>query len=250
MRGYTTPLAEALIFLGKILFPSFCVSCGKETPGVPDNRAWLCPECETRVAPFPHSVCPSCTVRTLEARLDDSCREKTALTRFFCAYPLKQREIQALLYTYKYRHAAALAPHMARMFNFWLESQKFAEYFQPSHTYIVVPVPLHSTRFRERGFNQAELLAQHIAWQLDLPIALAALARIKKTSSQLKAQSREERAKNMRDAFRVARPEEIAGKKIVLVDDVYTTGATMHACAQALRAAGAREVWGIAFARG
>lgn len=153
------------------------------------------------------------------------------------------------MYTYKYRHAAVLAPHIALLLHEWLVRQEFSLGGDKA-PHVIVPVPLHVKRFRERGFNQAELLARHLGGALGIPVCTDAIVRIKHTQSQLEAKNREARAKNMRDAFQTMGAEQIAGKKILLIDDVYTTGATMQACAQTLRIAGAREVWGMAFARG
>ena len=114
---------------------------------------------------------------------------------------------------------------------------------------VLVPVPVHAQRRRERGFDQAELLAREVARQLGLP-ALAALHRSALTVAQ-HALGRQARASNVGRAFAVREQHAAAvrGRWIVVVDDVVTTGATMSACAQALRAAGAVAVSGLALAR-
>jgi len=114
---------------------------------------------------------------------------------------------------------------------------------------VLVPVPVHAQRRRERGFDQAELLAREVARQLGLP-ALAALQRSARTVAQ-HALGRQARAGNVGRAFAVREQHTAAvrGRWIVVVDDVVTTGATMSACAQALRSAGAVAVSGLALAR-
>jgi ComF family protein len=110
----------------------------------------------------------------------------------------------------------------------------------------VLPVPLHCDRLAERGFNQAEALAREVANTLRLPLIADGLARVRMTEQQARLDARA-RAENMRGAFRwqgAAPP-----RRILLVDDVLTTGATMGACAEALRAAGAEMVYGLALAR-
>ena len=106
---------------------------------------------------------------------------------------------------------------------------------------VLVPVPLHPRRQRLRGFNQAEILCRALAPHLDLPVAPLALRRIRATRSQVGLDV-SQRRRNLRGAFEVADVPAVYGKRILLVDDVCTTGATALACAHALRACGARDV--------
>jgi competence protein ComFC len=111
----------------------------------------------------------------------------------------------------------------------------------------VIPVPLHPLKFREREFNQAELLARHLAKALKIPMETKIVKRVSPTLTQTRL-SREQRAANMTGAFAVAEKISPAGRRFILVDDVLTTGATTNACARALRKAGAGEVrvWTVA----
>ena len=108
----------------------------------------------------------------------------------------------------------------------------------------VVPVPMHPRRERERGFNHAEKLARAVAAELDLPCALA-LGRVRDTPQQARLGAAERR-ENLKEAFAPILPLE--GRRVLLVDDVYTTGATVHSCARALRDAGAKSVYVLCFA--
>lgn len=112
---------------------------------------------------------------------------------------------------------------------------------------LIVPVPLHRSRQRERGYNQAELLAREVGRWLDAPVDAALLARTESAGPQARSASREEREANVAGAFKAQR--EVIGKSIVVVDDVTTTGATLQSCAATLRQAGARRAWGLTFAR-
>ncbi len=105
---------------------------------------------------------------------------------------------------------------------------------------LIIPVPLHPSRLRERGFNQAELLAQHIGAATNVTVNSQALSRVRETRSQVGLSWRE-RQDNVKDAFE-AKPELVIGKRVLLIDDVITTGATLGACANALLKAGAAEV--------
>jgi ComF family protein len=116
----------------------------------------------------------------------------------------------------------------------------------------VVPVPLHARKLRQRGFNQSELIAQH-AIKLGggsgrLVLHSRVLERRRETQSQI-GLTRHQRRENLRGAFAVARPEEIAGREILLVDDVFTTGTTVSECARVLRRAGASKVFVATVAR-
>lgn len=112
---------------------------------------------------------------------------------------------------------------------------------------LIVPVPLHRSRQRERGYNQAELLAREVGRWLNVPVDAGLLARTESAGPQARSASREEREANVAGAFKAQR--EVIGKSIVVVDDVTTTGATLQSCAATLRQAGARRAWGLTFAR-
>jgi ComF family protein len=113
---------------------------------------------------------------------------------------------------------------------------------------LVVPVPLHPRRLVERGYNQAALLAAEVAIELAAPLAARALVRLVNTPQQAHL-DRAARLLNVREAFRVRHPPAIRGRRVVLVDDVATTGSTLAACSEALLAAGAASVTAIVVAR-
>ncbi len=113
---------------------------------------------------------------------------------------------------------------------------------------LVIPVPLHRGRLWWRGFNQAALLAAEVARRLERPLELGTLVRSRATGSQT-SRSRDERRRNVRGAFAVRRPHRVANRRILLVDDVMTTGATADECARVLLAAGASRVEVFTLAR-
>jgi len=126
-----------------------------------------------------------------------------------------------------------------------------ARYLQgtPVPADVLVAVPLHSRRQRTRGYNQSLLLAREVSRRLDLPLAAEALFRRRDTPPQARAMEADARRRNVAGAFD-CRPGAVAGRRVLLVDDVTTTGATLDACARALLAEGeASSVWALTFAR-
>jgi ComF family protein len=112
--------------------------------------------------------------------------------------------------------------------------------FNPSEIDWLVPVPLHHQRLKQRGYNQAELLSGVIGHYLELPV-ITALKRVKNTHPQFDL-PREKRFSNIRAAFDASKEVDLSGKRLLLVDDIYTTGATVNECCRALLLAGARSV--------
>ena len=115
------------------------------------------------------------------------------------------------------------------------------------HFHLVVPVPLHPARLRERGFNQAELLAKILAQKINIPLGRA-LERIRYTTTQT-AFDRVERMENLYGAFRLRKKIGVRGLHVLLVDDILTTGSTLSECARVLREAGAQSVYAVTAAR-
>jgi ComF family protein len=113
---------------------------------------------------------------------------------------------------------------------------------------VIIPVPLHIQKLREREFNQSLLLADHIGRHLDIPVIYTNLVRTAPTPAQTTL-SRKSRQKNLRRAFAVRRPDAIVNKRVLLIDDVFTTGTTVNECAKALRKAGSADVFALTLGR-
>jgi ComF family protein len=113
---------------------------------------------------------------------------------------------------------------------------------------VIIPVPLHPARLRTREFNQSLLLADQLGRHLFRPVSAANLVRTTATDPQT-ALSRQARLRNLRNAFTIRRPQDLAGKRILLVDDVFTTGTTVNECAKTLRKAGSGQVFALTLAR-
>jgi len=148
--------------------------------------------------------------------------------------------LREAIHRFKYSNRPSLAIPLGRLMAcYWDE--------HPIPSDVIVPVPLHLQRLRERGYNQAALLAQELSKSTGLPLWDGALKRVRQTRPQVEL-SAEERRENVKGAF-LCLERRVQGKRVLLVDDVCTTGATLEACSEALRAGGARSVWGFTLAR-
>jgi len=140
----------------------------------------------------------------------------------------------------KYGNLRAVAAPLAGLMGEYLESS-------PLEAEVLVPVPLHPRRLRERGYNQSALLANELAKLIGLPVDETSLRRVKFVLPQARTGSVEERRTNVAGVF--ACTGGVKGKRVVLIDDVSTSGATLNSCASALKSAGASAVWGLTLAR-
>lgn len=227
-RAFVDPLLA-------VVFPSRCPACGL---GVSHpSRGPLCESCWRCLPQHAGSRC-ACGV-ALPPRASGQCgRCRRGLSPFEAGASLGPYEgvLKTLLHELKYHGRRKVAARLAEAL---LLAPGVASVVEPG--VLLVPVPLHPRRRRERGYNQSELLAQELAKRTGLEVAAPALVRRKDTAPQtgLKAASR--RA-NVAGAFAVRRQAKIVGRTVVLVDDVFTTGATARACARALQKAGVRSV--------
>ena len=183
-----------------------------------------------------------------EQKTCKNCQQKTKLNGLFIAAAYKNQLVKKLINQFKYKpYLKELCPILCSLI---ISHFSFSgnNAFDALKQGILVPVPLHRARFKERGFNQSEEIAKELSVKLNLAFYNNVLIKIKPTAAQVGLSS-EQRKKNIKGTFVCEKFRRIERKKILLVDDVYTTGATMEECAEILKQAGAREVWGIAIAR-
>jgi ComF family protein len=148
--------------------------------------------------------------------------------------------LQEAIHQLKYANLSAVArPLGETLADFWQGNPLPAD--------LLVPVPLHPRRERERGYNQASLLAKALGEAIGLPVLEHAMVRVRETRPQVGLNS-EERRENVRGAFH-CESTHLAGRHVALIDDVCTTGATLEACSLALRQAGAASIWALTLAR-
>lgn len=149
---------------------------------------------------------------------------------------------QEIIQKWKYTGQVHLTKTLGKMLAQFCQQEKITSHY-------LLPIPLHKNKIRKRGFNQTFLLAQALNSEIGMPILTQALIRQKDTLSQVSL-SKKERKKNMLDAFLVIKQQKIAGKNIILLDDVYTTGATAQSAQKVLLLAGAKSVKILTLARG
>ncbi len=216
-----------------MLFPPRCVSCGR-------LGTFLCDTCLQEAQAIDARVCIHCGVPMTQrgqcphCRIDPPTPLRAIRGVFFFQGPIRQG-----IHSLKYEGRHELAPILARPLAQYLHDH-------PIPLDFIVPVPLHPERQAQRGYNQSALLARALGRLRHLPVHEHALQRIRATQSQTHL-SRQERLANVRGAF--AATENLKNARVLLVDDVATTGATLRACAQALQQAGATHIWALTVAR-
>lgn len=209
---------------------------------------FLCIEC----LPALSYKAPSCIVcgklvparnMVIPGRTCMGCRKKSYIYAFISPFLYEEKPIRDLIHLFKYKRIASLAEVFARCIFFYLGHFSIAF----KRDLVLIPIPLHPSRERVRGFNQSVLLADEIARILDVSIGSDFLIKIKSTKNQIELTA-EKRENNILGAFAVMSREQIKNKTIVLIDDVKTTGATLEEAARVLKEAGAKRVWAVTIA--
>ncbi len=216
-----------------LLFPRWCLGCGRE-------GEFICGACRQSLKVIIPPVCSRCGRPLLSGPASDGCPG--------CAgWPgdidgirapfLFEGVMRTAIHELKYRNLKALAPLLAGL---------LYDYFTASHVPgdVLVPVPVHRHRLKERGYNQSALLARELGRLSGLPVVENCLIRLKHALPQARSSGIEQRQSNVTGAF-TCRDERLRGKSVILVDDVSTSGATLNTCAGTLKAAGAATVWGL-----
>ncbi len=223
-----------------ILYPPTCLGC----QGASQKNEPFCALCFSRIEVVTSPHCSFCGLPfASHAGNDHPCgRCLTSPPRFrqaraWACYVAVEEDTNPLaraLHLFKYTRILSVGKALGLL---------GAAYFPllPKDYDLILPVPLHLARLRWRGFNQALILTQALGKRYRLPIDPFSLERVRATNPQVHLKE-EERQINVRDAFAVTRPKKVEEKRILLVDDVYTTGATVNECARTLYAAGARHV--------
>ncbi len=267
-RDWAGRAAESLF---PVLFPSDCRICGEPLLNI--SRLPVCPDCLASLHPVRGKMCTTCGERVLSSYAESDpeglrrcpvCRRVDRPFERAVAYGSYETGLREPIHLLKFNGVRPAAKVLGRMLAEALtalepdfeqagsDQRKSAREMFEQQPILVIPVPLYKTKRRQRGFNQAELIARaalklHPAGER-LQLAADILQRTRDTHSQIGLTSHQRR-ENLRGAFAVTRATEVIGRDLLLVDDVYTTGTTATECARVLRRAGARQVWVATVAR-
>lgn len=214
------------------LFSPNCALCGAAA-----GNGQICAACRNALPYHPAATCPSCALPTAGGATCGHCLKKPpafdrSVAAFSYTFP-----VDALIHSYKYAGNLTLLDLLAGPLAARAIAQRLPD--------LLIPMPLHPARLQERGFNQALEIARQVARRLAIPLAAQACRRLRDTPPQATLKLKQ-RAANLRGAF--ACDIDLSGKRIALIDDVMTSGASLHALAQAVRAQGAVQVeaWVVA----
>ncbi|MDD3887998.1 MAG: phosphoribosyltransferase family protein [Patescibacteria group bacterium] len=222
------------------LFPIECISCSEE-------GKFLCDHCFEDLELNRKQDCPKCHKETKLGNFCKECKNTSRLNGVIVSASYENDLLQKTIHTLKYKYIEELAKPLGNILISGLRMTLFKD--KIDNDYIILPIPLHKKKFRERGFNQAELLGLEVAKYFKLACLNNVIIRIKNTKSQMSLNPIYRR-KNIKGAFVCNKPEFIKDKKIILVDDVCTTSSTLEECAKAIYDYGPREIWGLVLARG
>lgn len=238
------PVKQFFNALLDVILPPLCHLCHSHIPNA--GPLHICPACRDRLPLVESPLCPACGIPFAGAGSDHRCGACLSHPPHFDAaraHFLYEGPLRELIHSFKYSRLTHLRRPLALLI---LEGM--SDFLAAQELNVIVPVPLHRSRLRQRGFNQAVLLGKLLSRHLSLPMLPNTLRRMRPTEPQIEL-SATERRMNVKGAFAVGVPEHIAGKRVLLLDDVMTTGSTMDECAKELKAAGAAAVIAVTIAR-
>ena len=228
-----------------IVYPKTCLVCKRQLKALTCVDNLVCTQCWAKIKINAPPFCHRCG-RHLEKPIKNICpacvRKELHFDRAFspCVY---EGVLKELIHAFKYQGKDYLGPTLTRLMTEFIE-----EYNLPMDLLdLVIPIPLHKTRLREREFNQAQILSNHIARKFNKKVSHDNLRRLRLTKTQTELEIGE-RLLNVKGSFTATKKEDIKGKNILLVDDVLTTGATCSEAAYALKDAGANIVFVLTLA--
>src|SRR5262245_15479471 len=226
-----------------LFYPATCTVCGKQVRA----SEYLCDACEAKIIRIMAPFCETCS-EPFEGSINTafSCANCAHRTIHFDAAVAAYRGrgiVRDVIHEFKYNRQIHLRHLVAR----WLRAALDDERLRSRRFDVIVPVPLHPARQRERGFNQASLLAELFSAQTSVPCK-PLLKRIRYTTTQT-ALDRSERMENLHNAFRLRQNVDVRGLRVLLIDDVLTTGSTLSECARVLKRSGAISVHAATAAR-
>jgi ComF family protein len=215
-----------------LIFPKTCVNCGRV-------GEYLCQNCFGLIRQVDKQICPVCTKPSIFGTTHPKCAGRYSLDGLY-SFVYYSPPIPQALYRLKYKFVRLLADDL-----FGNEKMDLPDFLKD---FYLVPVPLFSRRYNWRGFNHAEIISGMLGKKTSFALRSDVLVRGKPTKAQV-GLSRQGRLENVRSAFECKDKVFVRDKNFLVFDDVWTSGATMKNCAQALKKAGAKKVWGATLAR-
>ena len=231
-----------------LLLAADCRVC--QHPLEPSNFTFVCVDCWSKIKWLKAPYCSKCS-RPLSSTLQDipillcpECRRQNFYFKKAFIPTLYEGVMKKVIHLLKYNKKMGIMRSLKKIIKSYFDHLDFSF----SHLDLVVPIPLHRRKLKERGFNQAELIARVIARHLQVRLTKGNLKRVKATITQTTL-SRKERRKNIKEAFEIKDKDGFQAKNVLLVDDVYTTGTTIKEAARVLKEAGVKEVYVFTLAR-
>lgn len=213
-----------------LLFPESCHACDG---AMARGEKFICTGCNVKLPYTDYHLHGATELNPLQRRFWGKVQVRYAFSYLLF---IPKGRVQRILHKLKYKNAKELGVHLGNRYGSLLSDHHYTEQFD-----LIVPVPLHKYKLRKRGYNQSECFGRGLSESMQLPLISNALTRVVDTGTQTR-KNRLDRWYNVEQVFQVKHPESIEGKRVLLVDDVLTTGATLEACAQTLLNAGATEV--------
>lgn len=229
--------------LANLVWPPFCIGCRKSTENF-DSRfhAYLCPQCLEKLARKANSDCVICgNPKGVQYNLCTQCANNLELKGMIRGGSYKNPILKKAIHSFKYKGIKDLSLPLAHLItqnlkNFF-RKQKRDQKQKSTLEWALIPVPLTTTKRRKRGFNQAKILARHLAKIFAIPIKTDIMKKDKQTKAQMEIENSQRRKENLQDAFSLnaKKTRNLNARKIILVDDVATTGTTLNECAKTLK---------------
>jgi len=227
------------IFLD-ILFPSICLNCKKDLLET-EKENKICRKCIESIRVYSSFFCPKC-----KNRIPDQQKNCHKEIKFLLA-PItsyQDKVVKNIVWFLKYHKWKSLINIIRPLIIKYLDNLN-----QDFNNFIVIPIPLHSDRYKDRGFNQSELIAKEVSQKIKADLIINNLKRSKATKNQAELKNVNERILNIENCFVLESPEKIKGKSVLIIDDVFTSGSTMSEAVKILKNAGANKIIAFVFAK-
>lgn len=234
------PLIDAVL---DFIYPRVCVCCNHE---LESDESFICQSCEDSLTYIQTPICHTCgspVFREGIEKCDNCLRKQIYYDQVRSELDYNDELVRQMIHAFKFEYMNSMVNGLSKYLVL-----AFEQYYSHEKIDLILSVPLHKSRLRQREFNQAHLLAKHFADDVHIPLCDDLVVRNRSTQpqSQLKPN---ERMKNVKDAFSIRKPDEVNGKTILIIDDIVTTGSTVNEMSKVLRESGAKRIFALSLAR-